>query len=211
MIPMDLLKLIDKYNEDGMFFVYLNTLWWFNGKRFELWSSHFPINLKVYRSKNKKLYAYNCFDIHFYIHIEKKGYFFKSNKRLKYKPDEVSILDGNYYFFKTNLQLLFNNNGEIVKSIPKQFQGGKQIIAYNGMIYCFSHIGYENEKYCPKRNQWFKIARHRDSILQNIVLFNGLFYAQREYYLDIYDPELNQWKHLKYKIPYEKKISMIQN
>ncbi len=102
MIPMDLLKLIDKYNEKGIFIQKIDKLQWFNGKRYEV----FPL-LKHLPTYGRLIQMQINDTLHSYVFSSTKILHFNGTKWqtvvIDHLPDDSSNDCGKYFYLLSYL------------------------------------------------------------------------------------------------------------
>ncbi len=169
MLPTDVMKLVDHYNEDGVFIWHNGSIYWFNGKKFEYWIDDKCTNIFTYEHDlfkcdhgNLMIFKNNQFQT---IEIPRRGL-------LAYLGDEhvdVAISeDGKIYQF-FNHQLI--TDGEFVKEKPTKC--GMTCIFYHNHIYCVSF----------SRNEKFNIESHEWSDFANMPIqgYDRIYYRKSSY------------------------------
>ncbi len=210
MIPKVLLELIDKYNEIGVFTISDAKIYWFNGKRFEMWCDIPPqeaVNAFVYK---RKLYIRYSFET--YIYKNKQFRLPVGNDIIKnshpygffshfYNLGSIKIKN---CFFAYEYNDFFKFDKGIWQMLPKkQIKCCYKIYYYKNELYCFSNWG--NEKFNILTNEWSSIANNFYSF-DDILFINNIFYSVRNCKLkEIYNFETNKWEK-KYKIILTKEI-----
>ncbi len=177
MIIKNLLKIIDDYNEVGIYFVFDGKLWWFNGKRSEKWCTSYSNQIYLY---NNNVYG-----------IDSGGsitHILKDNKFKPYKQAWQSIMDlGMYHIHPFHLYIdknktiynystvSFRKNDNLLKYKVHGTHAVK-LLHYDGFLYYFSgHKEGINEKFDLKTEQWSSFNYPGETIL-DVNLYDGLFY-----------------------------------
>ncbi len=172
MLPLDIMRLIDNYNEHdkGFFFQLHDNVYWFNGKRYE-----------KYCKPPKWLYGMISADIDVYLSLTKK--------RLKWKKQIVNILNKEYCVW--HMPELFT-----IFRIPKgifSFNGRFQEVYNNNTLFLFSNS--HNQKYDFQSETWCEFANLNLGFIDRFYLLDGLFYfIHHKGTMFIYNPNLNSWQ-----------------
>ncbi len=179
MIIKNLLKVIDDYNEVGIYFVFDGKLWWFNGKRSEKWCHSYPDKIYLY---NNNVYG-----------IDSGGsitHILKNNKFEPCKQAWWSIMNLGMYENHINpFHSYIDKNKTIYNYSTMSFRkndkrlmdkryvlGGFKLLHYDGFLYYFSSHKYGiNEKFDLKTEEWLSFYHPSKTIL-DVNLYGGLFY-----------------------------------
>lgn len=195
MLPRDLLRIVDGYNEHdkGFFFVSSNLVYWFNGKRYEIWChTNISINLVYDRSINL------VYDDG-YLKVQDTIY-----KNLKWQPLIFNAQKSNVRINSVDYTLEYLHVGKFIlldkklielKVPDKNYDDfGVFVMVYESILYFFSST--KNEKYDFTLNKWSDFTNPvlKGSIGQCYSL-NDLFYIIEDitYNIHIYDPKLDKW------------------
>ncbi len=188
MLPVDIIKLIDNYNEHDKGFFFQNKLhneveydvYWFNGKRYEKWCKTPRANWDQFVFVNGYLQTTNC--------IYKNLIWKKSTFTIKKK---VLVLSKFYLLngpFIEELQQLFG--------IPEKFapHSGCCFEVCNDILYVFS-TSY-SEKYDFKTKRWSAFTNYNIYINSISHLLDGLIYFTfpHEQRIAIYNPISDSWQ-----------------
>ncbi len=178
MILKNLLYLIEKYNENGIFIELDNKIYWFNGKRVEHWCKS-PGHGRI-ATINNELYYFTS------VSLKYKYPSFMEDSNF---VDELGFLikDSIYYFTKT---MMFANiqNEKLPQKEYKNY--GHSMLVQNNFVFVFSI--HHNEKYNIKFKRWSDFENNNQVVVA--YGFNGIIYGfgnKHNYY--IYDTILNQW------------------
>lgn len=195
MIPTDLLKLIQKYNEDGIFVRIDKYVYWFNGKNLKYWTV-FANPIITYK---KALYTRRYGDLLIY----------KKNKfQIVERPTEIwhplylfmeytehlkCVQNKTIYYLPAMLFRDTNTNHICIQSSKTGCYS--QIFYYKHFLYLF-HTTTFVEKYNLITSEWTKLAS-RPPLLEHywkLYLFNNTFYAFVSTKQITYLPLLDQWE-----------------
>ncbi len=197
MIIKNLLRIIDDYNEVGIYFVFDGKLWWLNGKRSEKWCTSYSDKIYLY---NNNVYGIGSGD-GFITHI------LKNNKFEKYKQAWQSILNLDMYHIhpfhlyidknKTIYNyttMAFRKNDNFLKRKVYEVDGFK-LLHYDGFLYYFSgHKEERNEKFDLNTEEWSSFNHPGETIL-DVNLYGGLFYILFEDgTINTYNPVNGMWQ-----------------
>lgn len=206
MLPKVLLTLIDNYNEDGTVWMdSTNSFWWFNGKRFELWTK-----------AKTKTYYYCWFKKQLYLEIENNLVIcFEQQKKLvpkeklcfqlclfMQKTTNITFKDNFAYYLIYDhyikiMEYKKSTNRELPTKIHNMY--GTKILASNSMIYVFTqNITGHSEKYDLKTNKWVNITKcpiecYNDNDL--IIVQNEVFLIDNCKSYWVYDDLKDTWIH----------------
>ncbi len=202
MISNDLINLIHAYNENGIYFLFVSILWWFNGKRIEKWcycpdfNRIFVNNGKLYgTSENYKTYILEN------KHFKSSGLLQEVFKIKDKHIDPWSICFNNESMYSITT-LRFKKDRTILPI--KRFPGyGFKLLYYDGFLYHFSAIwDGQNEKFNIKTNEWSFFKSQEISLIDDIYLLNNIFYALFENgKIGTYNPQTDTWTLLDINFP----------
>ncbi len=194
MLPKDLGKIIEAYNENGEYFIFAGIIYWFDGKRIEEWclSDH------LYGDYGNRGYCRNFVFIgcNFENLLTKTSlrWRIKTNqwKHMHLPPLEIEqpriCYQNKWVYYSYNNKHHFNVYSvegctelypvESCTELPQKqycYYGFKMIIL-DSFIYYFSNRknGY-NEKFNIINNEWTLIATNPNYI-ENIILFRKIIY-----------------------------------
>ena len=178
MISKNILSLVLKYNEDGVF-IHLNyEVHWFNGKQIQYWCRS---NREIFTYK-KDLYSRDSDQRYIYKNSKFVPVEFLIKHRLFSLVNNITYHIGNDFVFQTN-------SDKILAQKKHKF-AGFHMCYKNDFIYVFS--SYENEKYDIKLNIWSEFSNME--IIKFVCEFNGIIYgflSLNRY--KIYDDKLDKW------------------
>ncbi len=199
MIPKVLLELIDKYNEIGVFTIFNGKIYWFNGKRFEIWCD-IPnvllgnVNVCV---QNGKLYIQCPFTT--YIYKNKQFRLPVGNDILKNSHPNGKIC----HFYNLASIKIKDCFFEYYDKFRKYEKGIWQILPKKPIASCHKIYYYKNELYCfsTRGNEKFNIITNKwSSFANNIVDANDVLFVNNTFYgvdnckiIEIYNFEENKW------------------
>jgi len=203
MIAKHLLKLINNYNENGIYFAYNKNIWWFNGKRLERWLS--VVNGEAILSDRSNVYVIDDNAISYVLKDRKFEKNYKSVAELFNLDDvyfcfRICCVNGMLYDFSDGLS--FYRNG-MRMPLKKHHSYGARLLHYNGFLYFFTlYANGENEKFNLKTLEWSSFSHHRYYLtMQAVYLLNDLFYILfRNGKIGTYNPQTDNWHLLDIKI-----------
>ena len=184
MISKNILSIVNKYNENGIYFLFHGFIWWFNGKRKEKWCHSEAEEIYFYQGK--------LYDI--------SDFFTTLNQILNIKYEQFSRVcyDQNGYFYGEGLLCPFGKckkNGRVT-ILPQKvwLQSGFKMLYYDNFVYYFSNE--HNEKFDIQKDIWFDFKNNINYWgISDVGLLNGLFYVLYENgKISIYNPKLNSWQ-----------------
>lgn len=188
-IPKDLLQLIDRYNEEGIFIINYPNIYWFNAKRFEFWVSGFE---DVLYYKNN-LYVKNVYD-RVLIYVHKEFHFIETEPaNLKYNNLLKLFFNPNYKTMCINNDTVFTvvdnkqismYNGKKTTFITNDSPTCYQLFYLNDYIYIFGAVSTHSAKYNLTTKKW--------SILDDSELFGMIYQFQNKFY-SFEDNKKNLW------------------
>ncbi len=200
MVPTDLLKLIDKYNELGFFTSNNECIYWCNGKRFEFWHKG---------DTHMLLYSNLCVENPIYIYEHHK---FVSTKLMQwyyiYKLSNITIIANSLWINFDTLYCYNNYTYCNTNSIITKPTTSYAIKAFKNFIYCFSKI--ENYKYDTIQCTWSKFA-YSKSTYKHIYSLKDQFYCQCiDDAFDIYDITTDQYSSsgISFPLPIHSSVSV---
>lgn len=148
MIPKDLLNLIERYNEYGIYFCLKKSVYWFNAKRIEVFKNQTPYYIeetnihKCFNEHTRLTYDYSSAK----VFVANLGNIFLPHKELVHSGYRL-LSFGNYlYYFGT----IKNEKFDVFKltwSEFKHFGAGRGHINYpnpmevSGLTWSFNRIG----------------------------------------------------------------------
>ncbi len=208
MISKDLMNLINAYNENGIYFLFSHTLWWFNGKRIEKWC-YCPDISRIFVD-----------DGNLYARTEPyREVFILENQSFKYcgiLEDIFDIEDEHinpwYICFDDDDNLYTYARGEPFQKngnpLPrkKYYYNGNKLLYYDGFLYYFSFDfkGQNNEKFDIKTNQWsfFNDQLIYENWISDIYLLNNIFYTLfGNGKIGTYNPKTDTWQKIDISLP----------
>ncbi len=195
MLPKDIMDIIDEYNEIGIFICYCKKIYWFNGKRFEIWcrSKYYYMltyNNDLYYRKSKEILMYKN------RRFEKVKVPEAWNHPLRVFSDGKKLIDNDVYKYHwgKSVYKIINKHGQIFILPQKNYpQYGLELLGYDNCLYYFG--SGQNEKFV--NGKWDTIAQYPNFKNQfDIYSFDGKFYAFEYNVIDyyIYDSELDCWE-----------------
>ncbi len=201
MLPKDILRLIDDYNEPGVFVIITYKIYWFNGKRFQYWCD---FNIGTILTYQNDLYVRNYVGLCIYKNksfhiIREKGW-----NELKIFASDTSylqVLVGKFIYeigyHLTTMDLSFTKFDGInrINLLKKPHFSVFKMILYKNEIFAFGNT--YNEKFDLINNCWFPFARCTRYINYcHVYLFKDRFYAikDKDAYV-VYDPVTNCWNY----------------
>ncbi len=196
------MNIINAYNENGIYFLFDSTLWWFNGKRFENWC--YCPHIRYLFVYNSKLYGKaTCNKIHI---LENQQFKYHGSmediiKTKNYVNPWSICLDDNHNFYFYSRKFGTFKNGEPLPNKTHPFAGLK-LFYYDGFLYHFGCGGGDdaNEKFDLQKKQWSVFATYQVICnINDIYLLNDLFYILfTNGKIETYNPKTNMWhRHLK--------------
>ncbi len=203
MLPKDIGRIIEAYNENGEYFIFAGTIFWFNGKRIEEWclSDH------LYGNYGNRGHGRNFV----FIGCNFENLQTKTSLRWKIKTNQWKYMrlpkleltkpricyQNELVYYDYNNKHYFNvhsmESWDCTELPQKQYGDyGFKMIILDSFIYYFSNRknGY-NEKFDIINNEWTLIATNPNYI-EDIILFQKIIYIifiNGE--ISIYDPNLN--------------------
>lgn len=201
MFPKNITTIIDNYNEIGTFIIVdLKWIYWFNGKRFEIWC-RCPNNGAIIYHIGLKLYHANLQNNE--VRYLKQNDWVKTHRNFQYNSQWIK--DNNKIYYIQCDEYLKRNNGTITPKRNSSHLCG-QYIYYEKQIYWFS---ISNEKYDIEKNIWSTISspfnRH---VCRWVGLIKDNFYAlmhdcDKPNYFHIYNPKLDLWQKSNITYPFK--------
>lgn len=189
MVPRDLNLLIEKYNEQGIYFVKCGQVWWVNNKRFEkiCTCSEIIISIKVI---NNKMYGNDFFNYLYSLNGIKMIADAESYKHA------VKVGDNIYNYNSFNFFKMIEKNNEIKLPLKTFAACGNFLCYYNSYLYYFDKT--TNEKFNIFKKQWELFAANNlDERLHDVKLLRNLFYIYHEDdSIFTYDPKTDAWAYL---------------
>jgi len=195
MIHKNLQKLISNYNEFGIYFLFNEHLWWFNGKRIEKWCSMdssliFSIKNNIYTKNECTLYYLK--NKKFELSPQSLETIYKTSSYIN--PSRVYLDDDNNFYNYSHA--FFCKNG---RSLPNKVydQHGFKLLHYNGFLFFFTSDVYGiNEKFNLKTSEWSIFKHHNYKTgLQDVSLLNGLFYILfNNGQIGTYNSKVDSWQ-----------------
>ncbi len=192
MFPQDVSNIIDDYNEHGIF-ISLDKIYWFNGKRFELWWESAYWIILTYEHD---LYCYDSYNKGVVLYRNKQFINVKLPSRWNHplqlfnRFPFMSILHGIVYCMKQGQLAIMNKNN--INVLSKHKCRGSQIITCEDDIYVFGFI--ENQKFNTISKEYQTIPtspfENYDIYLFNKKIYN--FFSSTKY--AIYDLEIGSWQ-----------------
>jgi len=179
MVSKNILSLVSKYNEKGVFIHIGYKVYWFNGKRVQYWCQC-GRNIKTYKNE---LYCQDTDQI--FIYKTKKFIPIADESLLYFLKYPMHTLD---YYIDDYRDFQSNYHTTILKQKTHKF-AGIYMCCKNNFIYVFST--YYNEKYDIKLNSWSDFANTK---IDFVCEWNGTLYGfliNMRY--KIYDFELDKW------------------
>ncbi len=198
------MKLIYAYNENGIYFLFRGTLWWFNGKRVEKWCccpyfhEIFVYDNKLYGIKWNNIYIFeNKIFQYSYALLQT---LFKTRDDYIH-PSRICFNAQNYYNY-SDLGGPFTRNG---KPLPNKNNSnfGFKLLYYDGFLYFFSgHKNGINEKFDIQKNQWSLFSNQAIETINDINLMNELFYILfQNGKIGTYNSKTDTWHLLNITLP----------
>ncbi len=209
MLPNDIMNIIALYNEDGIFVKRDETIYWFNGKRFEFWCKFDAYNVMTY---NYNLYITHNGE----IRLWKNKQFVKIEISFVWNHPLQIFFRNRKIFFRNRITEIFNNNicyrfcnfkkklyifdGQLETEVAsiETTRFSHDMMSYKNDIYLFGET--ESKKYNIQTHIVSNICAiptwYRDHCLYD---FNGKFYdigPKNIYFL--YDPEIDIWEERKF-------------
>ncbi len=206
MLPKDILRLIDDYNEPGVFVISITyKIYWFNGKRFRYWCDFNFGTILTYQNDLYAMHYYTGLCIYknnsFQQIIHKKGW----NELKIFANDKsyLQVLVGKFIYeigyYPTIVDLSFTKFDGINRiNLPKKphFSVFK-MIPYKNEIFAFGQT--HNEKFDLINNCWFPFATTPYINYCHVYLFKDRFYAIKD--IDsyvVYNPVTNCWEYISF-------------
>lgn len=187
MIPKDLLYLISKYNEIGIFFAFNDYIYWFNGKQIKKWCENVH-DLTMLNIDNGYLYGHNNFDSY---HLENLKFTKISWKNMQLIKDQKTkiVYDYKLGFFADNIALPLKNHRRC---------GIKLLQCDSNLYYFGSSI---HEIFNIKTNKWSNLMLPNETLLVDVALFQNLFYLLYENgTIATFDPIFKIWQETSFNL-----------
>ena len=180
----NILSLIEKYNEKGIFINTNQKIYWFNGKRFEF--CFLFLNSTQLIQINNELYTREGFLLFKHLHKQ------------KFQPLPLTTSTALNLFASWNYFVVMGNKVIKNQNVPKKRNNdyGNNFVASDDCIYSFSSFRDKSEKYDFKIQQWcFVQSPPNVALVNDMIFFKGYFYQfQKDGYLLIYNCFNDQWE-----------------
>lgn len=208
MVPTVLQTLINKYIEIGIFINMLDHVYWFNGKRFEIFCKNEKFTKFIYYKNilyGKEGSSIHCYKFSHFTWQNVTAYYplslnlFVHNRQLVH-PFIIEITQmGSPYTdsFIADSWILYDYAYQKIRYLPIKIHkwAGMHARIYKNYLFVFSM--WENEKYDIQNKKWISFAKHNirnyNDVLQT-VLFNHIFYLlSTDRCIGTYDPNTDMW------------------
>ncbi len=197
MIPDVLCQLISKYNEIGIFTLSYDSIYWFNGKRFEHWCQS-PPNHDAIWSQNGILYV---FDRHHHSWMSYKNFNWNHiDYDLNVTWSRFDCYFDNTYTFKYKV---YDNYKSTILEKSRNFNAHVRSIEHKDEIYCFGL--QKSYVYCHKRNIWSKLPdnKQRKMVILILALENKLYLVYDDLNMMKFNLKNFVWTKMDLKAPLE--------
>ncbi len=194
------MNIIYAYNENGIYFLFNDRLWWFNGKRFEKWCYRQHTYDKIF-AHDGKLYAISRNNFLYILENNKFKYHCGSLETL-FKIQEYFMNPWRICFANDkNVYHYLNNHGPFKKNdhlLPekKYYNMGHKLSYFDNSLYYFSfEQNGKNETFNIKTNQWALFNSQTIHGISDVNLLNELFYVLfRNGKIGTYNSKSDSWQ-----------------
>ncbi len=192
MLPTDVSNIINNYNENGVFILIHNTIYWFNEKRLEEWCICTYSKVCTY---DHELYVFNDFRVQKF-NTRNFKISTKWNHPLKlFSIEQEGTICNNVVYRLCLLYFeMFDGNHITRFPTPNDEPSIGFILSYKDTIYNFEP--YETYKFNIFTKKWILATRNLCYIYNKPYLVNGKFYSFIGFGLNyvVYDPVTDVWQ-----------------
>lgn len=188
MLPKDLVNLIEKYNEVGIFFNFNGYLHWVGKKRTEKWCICYYDKIQYL---NGVLLASCAAPLNYFGQLSGiKFYSYYHNLRVNFH--ECFNEYYNLYYNYENLNFV-SHPGQISLPSKRYAMNGFKLLSMGKMLYYFGNFN-NNEKFDIEKQTWSAFSNYPKKIM-DVNIFEDIFYIlMPSGNIIIYDPKLDKYK-----------------